>query len=257
MPFLLMRNTLSHITGLTLFLLISGSHLTGCGPAQEPEHPEMRRSILLVIENISDAEQTYRNTEDEPVVVAFAPGVYSVLGSEEMNNPIFTPGSRASAELEALAEAGDPMPMRTSLAPLSKSSGLTGDQENADYEESPLLPGKKSVLPLRFEEGDTLVFAMMLGPSNDTFLGTAKPIDLSNLEEGIWEFGADELAWWDAGTEVNEPLGHGAHQPASSPGVASGEAQEGVITAATYGDEEAKLALPEVRDVIRITVTHP
>lgn len=246
------------LTSALLLLTLFTACNTASGDDEEEEREPKR--ILLEIEHVGNAEQTYLDAQGKPVTLALAPGVYSVRAPGPSDFALFSPGEAASAELEALAETGDPMPMLAALmaSDTSKSAGLTGDQANADYEESPILPGAKSVLPITFEEGDVLELAMMLGPSNDTFLGTVKPIDLSSLEEGVWQFGPEDLGWWDAGTEVNEPLGRGSNQPAAAPGVDSGEPEDGgVVSVATHGDEAAGIALPPIEGVLRVTVTIP
>ena len=83
-----------------LFCVVAGS---ACGPPSEEGEVTTRR-ILLVIENISDAEQTYKDAQGVALPIAFAPGVYGVQREGVKSNPIFTPGASASPELEALAE---------------------------------------------------------------------------------------------------------------------------------------------------------
>ncbi len=243
------------IVNIAYKYVIATCILTGlfsCGPDDAEDAQPV--SALITIENISN-ETTYTG-QSGSITLAMAPGLYAVTTSAP--TMVFTPGEAASADIEALAETGDPVALQTTLRADDRvrSAGLTGDRDNVNYKENPILPGTKTVLPITFYPGDKLAIAMMLGPSNDTFLGTrAEGIDLGSLEEGEVDISSGLLAWWDAGTEVNEPLGEGMYQPSSMAGTEAGEEESGVIQEATLGDAERDIALPQVSDVVRVTFT--
>ncbi len=227
---------------ILILILIMMGMMASCGDS--PDSPSETRRLLLTLEHIGEAN-TYTGSQGQDVVLALAPGVFTVSRTPSQ---LFTPGAVATDELEALAEFGEP----TGLLEASRQqaaismAALTGDIDNADYEESPILPGARTTLVITYEPGDRLELAMMLGPSNDTFLGSLDGgIDLDALEDG--EVPAEMLlGWWDAGTEVNEPLGEGMHQPPAT----TGEEQNGTITLVSGGMTK----LPGVENVIRLSV---
>lgn len=185
---------------------------------------------------------TWLNQAGDDVVLALAPGVYAATDTPE---DVFATGSPASDALQALAETGDPTGMLADLAaaPDTPTYGTLSDEDELDYEVAPILPG--ATVTVSFDAtGRRLVMAMMLGASNDTFLATP--------DDGLPLDGSADvtstLRWLDAGTEVNEPLGEGIWQPASTPGVNQGPREDGLIHVA------AEARVPAVEDVVRVMV---
>jgi hypothetical protein len=230
----------------SLLLMSQGCEETASEPTPEPV------SLRLTIENIS-AAQTFVGADGQPVTLALAPGVFFVTSDSAK---IFAKGQVASKPLEVLAETGSPVELLAlHQGAYVSQSGIIGDVNNPDYKESPLLPGGRAgfVVELDALPSDArLVLAMMLGPSNDTFLGTPDGgILLDELEPGEQ---TTILQWWDAGTEVNEPLGVGEHQVSRAPGTETGQEQGEALQAAQLMDEQGAALLPPVSQVVRLTI---
>lgn len=244
-----MKSFLSNsIRPMLMLLVLMG--FAGC--TEDDDAQQETRRINLTITHIG-MPGTFTGTAQQDIVLALAPGVFTVSQTPDM---LFAPGALATTELESLAEAGNPTPL---LGAMRAASGLTqvsltGDIDNASYEESPILPGAQTTLIIEYKPGDKLAMAMMLGPSNDTFLGSPEGgIDLDALTDG--ELTAQTFVWWDAGTEVNEPIGEGASQLPATMGTDAGEVQGEVIQAAALMDAQGTTLLPRVSDVVRVTVT--
>lgn len=236
----------------TSLLAILVLFFSSCTP--EPTAPEPI-TVQLLIENVSTS-QTFTSSGGEPIHLALAPGVYATSAAL---TPFFTPDAPASAPLEALAEAGDPSPMLEALRadPHIERAGLTGDIDNPTYEEDPILPGKSTLLTFTYVPGEErLFFAMMIGNSNDVFLAPRDPrgLDLERLPEGELDVSA-LLLWWNAGTEIDEPLGQGMFQPATAPGTESGTPEGGVIHPSALTSSTGERLLPAVEQVVRVKLT--
>lgn len=231
----------------SLFILSQGCQEAEPAPAPAPV------VLRLTLENIS-AAQTFVGADDEPVTLALAPGVFFVTSDPAK---VFAAGEVASKPLEVLAETGSPVELLAlhQGATYVSQSGIIGDVNNPDYQESPLLPGGRAgfVVELEAPASDArLVIAMMLGPSNDTFLGTPDGgIALDELEPGEQ---TTILQWWDAGTEVDEPLGAGEHQVSRAPGTETGQEQGEALQDARLMDEQGQALLPAVNQVVRLTI---
>lgn len=219
----------------------------------EPEPAPAPVLLRLTLENIS-AAQTFVGADGQPVTLALAPGVFFVTSDP---GEVFAAGQMASKPLEVLAETGSPVELleRHQSAAYVSQSGIIGDVNNPDYKESPLLPGGRAGFVVELEAAPSearLVIAMMLGPSNDTFLGTPDGgILLDELEPGEQ---TTILQWWDAGTEVDEPLGVGEHQVSRAPGTETGQEQGEALQDARLMDEQGEALLPAVSQVVRLTI---
>lgn len=92
-------------------------------------------------------------------------------------------------------------------------------------------PGEAYEFWVRANSGDYLSFASMYGQSNDTFVGTYAQ-GIAFYDEGgnpVNGDVTDQVALWDAGTEVNEPLGQGANQAPRQTAPNTGETEGGVV----------------------------
>jgi hypothetical protein len=219
---------------MVLLVLVLGCAAVEEGPAGAAE-------VLFTVTNVSD-EGTWRRSDGEALALVLAPGVYAVTSDPDA---LLAEGQVASPGLERLAETGDGSLLLEELEDDAAVAwaDLLGDENNPTYADDPILPGGSATAPLAIEEGLSLVVWMMLGPSNDTFLGTPPGgVALTALEGS----GA-ALAWWDAGTEVNEPIGEGASQVSVAPGTEAGEVEGGTVQRVTAG-------LPDAGDVAEVVV---
>lgn len=144
--------------------------------------------------------------------------------------------------LEALAEDGDPVHLQSALA---SDWTVGGFDAGADaYDTGSASPGESFRFEVSAVPGERLSLAAMLVESNDLFIATpAEGIAL--FDESTPIEGELQVRVWDAGTEVDQPLGEGADQPLRQSGRDTGESEDGVV-------EEAEIV---ATDYVRVTVT--
>lgn len=175
--------------------------LVACDDGSTPEAAFTGR-FEIEISNLSDAAS---------LTSGFAPGAW-VLHHDP--DPFFTEGQPDRGDgLEALAEDGAP----ALFAQGAVAQGFFSASGGEDYVDAPLHPGETMRFEVEVDPADPprLNLAMMLGESNDRFLaptgagialfdGDGAPI----TEQDV----SDQLIAWDAGTEVDQPLGEGPDQ---------------------------------------------
>jgi hypothetical protein len=140
------------------------------------------------------------------VAVVSSPGVWAV---HDAPNPLFEAGMADRAQgLEAIAEDGQPMTLDDNL------DGAAGIVDNGTVGMMPIGPGGTFEVTFSAQPGDALSFVTMVVPSNDWFFapsgqGIALFDDAGNPVTGDV---SDQVMLWDAGTEVDQPLGVGLDQ---------------------------------------------
>ena len=234
------------------FLVMLLPLLIHCGDSEEEPTPKEIK-MVLELENIS-ADGAFKGSNDMNIPLPLAPGFYAVTSDADA---LFAVNTTASEAMETLAEVGNP----NTLIELAKGqsttaeAGILGDIDNPDYKESPITSGGKATLIITIKDDHKLVVASMLGVSNDTFLGT-KPggLDLSTIDTTTTTDITDQFAWWDAGTEVNEPIGEGPNQVSNAPGTDTGTEEMGLMRPADLKDNDDNALLPDVNQVVRVTL---
>jgi hypothetical protein len=172
-----------------------------------------------------------------------APVAYTVHTSY---NPIFTPGQPASSGLEVLAEDGAP----TALVPM-----LPGDAGAAAVGRSASGPGP--IFPrdgnYSFEimaaPGDHLSLALMLVQSNDWFYARQNQPLFDAAGDPIEGNFTHVVELYDAGTEMDEPIGYGANQAPRQAGPNTGPAEGGVVSKVT------QMPYADASTVLHLTIT--
>ena len=119
----------------------------------------------------------------------------------------------------------------------------------------PALPGGAYEFVIHASAGDTLTFATMLAQSNDMFFAPD--------EAGIGLFDgdgnaisgdvSDQVDLWDAGTEINQPIGEGDEQAPRQAGPNTGADEMGVVQLVSNLDDG--LSYPAASDIIAVTLT--
>jgi len=114
---------------------------------------------------------------------------------------------------------------------LFENSGIFNTPDMAE-EPGPALPGSAYTFTVTAEPGENLHFTTMYVQSNDLFFSPdAEGIALYD-ESGAAISGdvTNQVALWDAGTEVNEPLGEGENQAPRQAGPNTGENEDAVVS---------------------------
>ena len=125
---------------------------------------------------------------------------------------LFVPGTTASAGLEMLAEDGGPADLVAEVETAGvPHSGAATNPDGGD-EAGPALPGSSYEFEVVGAPGEYFSLASMFVQSNDWFVAL-RDIPLYD-EDGNAISGdlTDQLAIYDAGTEVDQALGAGADQ---------------------------------------------
>jgi len=184
--------------------------------------------------------------ETSGYVSPFAPGVWAV---HNMNNPVYAIGQSASAELQSLAEDGDPSGFISSL------DGMEGilsynvfTTPSGGGGPAPIFPTEQYTFVFEAEAGDKLSFATMLVQSNDLFVGT----DIELFQNGTPISGdiTNQLMLLDAKTEINEFPGAGNNQAPRQTGPNSGDTENG-----TVGEVNDGYTYPTVTDMLKVSIS--
>jgi hypothetical protein len=158
-------------------------------------------------------------------------------------NPLFTPGQRASVGLERLAEDGGP----GDLVPILPGDAGAAAVGRGASGPGPILPphGNYS-FEITASPGDHLSLATMLVQSNDWFYALHNQPLFDAAGDPIEGNFTHAVELYDAGTEVDEPIGFGANQAPRQAGPNTGPAEGGVVEMVTqmpYGDASSVLHL--------------
>lgn len=225
-----------------LWALVGATCLTACAPREPID-------VVFGVSNLT-APGLLSDPDGQPMDLAIAPGLLAIVVDADV---VFEPGAAASSELQQLAEQGNPLELLDALEGMEGVTDLDilGDRDNPDYADNPIGPGGSASLEVTVGPEEVLVVAMMLIPSNDGFLGTpAGGLDVHALSLTDPVDVTEQMRWWDAGTEQNQPLGAGDAQPAhSEPG--TGDDEDGTVTA-VEGSE-----WPALADVVEVVVRLP
>ena len=155
--------------------------------------------------------------------------------------------------MEALAEDGDPAGLAEALA--NQSSVLQGGVFNTPAGADgagPLLPANAYEFTIEAVPGDNLSFATMFVQSNDLFYGPdGNGIALFEAD-GTPVTGdvTDQVALWDAGTEVNQLPGFGLDQAPRQSGPDTGADENGPVQIVSDG-----YTYPNTANTIRVTIS--
>ncbi|MCP3938918.1 MAG: hypothetical protein GY708_26525 [Actinomycetia bacterium] len=183
----------------------------------DDEMAMMGTTFTVHVENVSDGSDT---------PTPFAP-VVAVTGHGP--NPIFAVGdSMKAVGLEQLAEDGDPSELVLTVDGVVAAvpDSVAGSD---DAMGGPAFPGDGYLLTVEGHEGDSLSLAFMYVQSNDWFLA----IDTLALFSGGMPLDGDISEYvmiYDAGTEIDQPIGEGADQAPrqAAPGTGADDPDETV-----------------------------
>jgi hypothetical protein len=165
------------------------------------------------------------DTGNSTVQTAISPGVFAVHTSMDT---LFAEGSVDRGDgLEALAEDGDPAPL---LATLQGEDTVfhthVFDTPDGSAAAGVAGPGSSYTFTFNASPGDYLSFATMFVESNDWFYAPAPTgISLFDGDTPLQGDISEQILLWDAGTELDEPLGSGSSQGAREPAANTGETE--------------------------------
>jgi hypothetical protein len=161
--------------------------------------------LLLVCDSgvvLADRMAHYRVTIDNLTGQPFSP---PVAATHQGTLNMFKAGAPASAELEAIAEDGNQIPMFDLFSNARKVT------EAIDVD-APLVPKKATTFRIKARPGDRLSLATMMICTNDGFTGLNRARLPKRGAEIIW------AAAYDAGTENNTELSVDIVDPCSALG---------------------------------------
>jgi hypothetical protein len=206
--------------------------------------------FTVKVENISKGE-VLKLSDGKTAPFVSAPVLWAVhTGSV---NPMFVAGQAdAGKGLETLAETGNPSPLAGSL---TGAAGVVAvgadDRPDGSDAGGPIPPGKGYEFELTAVPGQTLSLAWMFGQSNDLFYSNDRPIALFDAAgKPVTGDMTQQLALWDAGTEVNEEPGLGPHQ-----GPRQKTPDAGIAEHQGIAHVHDQFSYPRTTDVLRLTIT--
>jgi len=172
-----------------------------------------------------------------------APVAYTVHTSPD---PIFTPGQRASSGLEVLAEDGAP----TKLVPMVSGHAGAAAVGRGASGPGPIFPGDGNYsFEITASPGDHLSLATMLVQSNDWFYALRNQPLFDADGDPIRGNFTHVVELYDAGTEVDEPIGFGANQAPRQSGPNTGPSEGGTVQKVT------QMPYADAAKVLHLTIT--
>jgi hypothetical protein len=161
-------------------------------------------------------------------------------------NPLFTPGQSASTGLERLAEDGGPADL---VAMLMGEQGAAAVGRGADGPGPITAPHGNYSFVITANPGDHLSFATMFVQSNDWFYALQnQPLFTADGTPIRGDF-THMVKLYDAGTEVDEPIGFGPNQAPRQAAPNTGPAEGGVVTMVT------QVPYAQAANVLHLTIT--
>lgn len=218
------------------------------GVLAAPEASKKTAVFKVRIENISDpAGVAGQNGERYPF--ALSPGFYY---ANHKKMYFFDEGQKASPELEAQAEDGNPELLSKKLLTKVGSIflGIFNTPVGTD-KPGPLLPGGVYEFSFKAEEGMRFNLIAMYGQSNDLFYAPKQALEL--FDSAGKPFAGeitDQLVLWDAGTEKNQAPGVGDEQAPRQKMANFGAAEGGLVGMVKDG-----FKYPNTREVLKVTIT--
>jgi hypothetical protein len=172
-----------------------------------------------------------------------APVAYTVHSAA---NPIFTPGQKASGGLETLAEDGGPGDL-VSMLPGEAGAAAVGRGASGP---GPIFPPDGNyAFEIMAAPGDHLSLATMLVQSNDWFYTLQNQPLFDAAGKPIKGNFTHVVELYDAGSEVDEPIGFGANQAPRQAGPNTGPAEGGVVQQVTG------MPYADAANVLHLTIT--
>ena len=179
-----------------------------------------------------------------------APGIYA---SHAESGLLFSPGTTASAGIEAMAEDGHPMILGAEVLAAGGYRYFGGfGVPVGDQAPGPLFPGGTYAFNVTAVHGEYLSFVTMLVQTNDLFFAPPEGgISLFPDGQPLDGIVTDMVMLWDAGTEVNEKPGVGLFQAPRQLAPNTGMDEMGMVRLL----DDEMFTYPEVGQVIRVTVS--
>lgn len=202
-----------------------------------------------------DSQPGLLNSQRAGGAVPLSPGVYAVYSDD--TNPLFTPGSKANAGTERIAEDGFPS------APLGSLAGNAANAKDVfgagvfsqpDGKVAALEPGESTTFSITAAPGAKLSLETMFVQSNDWFYGLDGLELFDSDNTPISGDVTDDLTLYDAGTEADTAPGTGPDQKPVQPPMAINQGpseNEDIAPAATRHSE---FAIPLNDQVIHVTI---
>jgi len=194
-------------------------------------------AFTITVEQLT-TERTLKLPDGSATRAPISPGIALVYAGA---NPLFTIGQPARAELQRIAEAGQP---EDAIAAMRQAKGVG----------AVVMFERTDSFTVQARPGDMLTFATMFGQSNDCFYAP-KGGDMALFDQdGKPMMGEHtvEVVLYDAGTEANQAPGVGPDQgPRQDPMTW----RQGALEHATVQPVRDTFAYPPVTEVIRVTVS--
>jgi len=234
---------------LIIFTVMAIIAIVGSNSVLARGKREPKRSTFKVrVENVADASGLLAQ-DGTKYPFALSPGFFI---TSSKTSQLFEGGKKASRQLEAQAEDGDPgLFYKRFLTKVgSLYTGVFNMPVGKDIA-SPIFSGEAFEFEVNGAAGMKLDLAFMFGQSNDLFYAPDTAIDLFDANGSPVTGDVTRLfKLWDAGTEVNQAPGIGADQGPRQKGPNSGASENGVVKLVNDG-----FAYPDTKDVLRVTIT--
>lgn len=230
-------------TAIALVTLVAASSSLASGK----EGPK-KATFKIRVENIADSAGIPAQ-DGSKYPFALSPGFFVVSKKDPQ---IFVDGKKASRQLEAQAEDGNPALSYKSFVKKvgTAYTGLFNLPVGKDMA-SPIFSGDAFEFEIYATEGMKLDLAFMYGQSNDLFYAPDAAIDLFDANANPVSGDITNLfELWDAGTEANQAPGLGADQGPRQKGPNTGASEDGVVKLVKDG-----FTYPDTKSVIRVTIT--
>ena len=243
---------------LLLIGIVAGTiALAGC--QSTPDDMDESMNEMADMADMSDMSEMDMMTTEFVVTIEVLAGSPTPLAPvawavHDGPNP-FVVGDMGTLEgLESLAEDGDPSGVAATLGHLESAAahGVANTPDGA-ASPGPATPGHSYSFTVHAHSGQRLSFATMYVQSNDLFYSPgADGLALFDMDMATHGTVTTLIHLYDAGTEMNEEPGMGAHQPLRQSGPNMGMAENTAVMAVT--DVMDGYVYPPVDSVIKVSI---
>ena len=232
------------------FLILAMTMVISFTACDDDDDDDDRRSFTVTIQNVSNATTLQAGALPDRTA-PLSPGLWAVYDSGN----VFELDQQADQGIERQAEEGMP---GTKTSELNNASWVhsNGEFSSTGGADGAIIGSGEAVsFTFNAEPGDHLQIMTMFGQSNDWFYAfNGDGLDLFNGDDPVSGDVTSHITLYDAGTELDEPLGLGLTQKVDHPTTIDVGAADPVDAIKVASSRHTTFTIPATNSVIKVTV---